>query len=118
VLPCAMMNALVVRAGTSSRKPPRRGREAWEACDVTKAIGELTDDELRQELARTQQAYADYVADVGVHPDHSAVDLPAEARRHLQAIEEVERRHEGTVPPPSAGILNPPVDSGRPTARA
>lgn len=84
---------------------------------MTRSIGELTDEELHAELKATEQAYADYVADVGVHPHHAAVDLPAEARRHLEAMEELERRS-GPVPPASVGIAGPPVDAGRPASHA
>jgi hypothetical protein len=66
------------------------------------SLHDLSDDELRAELERTRSAYAEYVRDVGRHPDHSARDLDDDARRHLDVREELDRRAGGyrdDVPP-------------------
>lgn len=55
-------------------------------------VEDLTDAELQAELQRTHSAYAAYVRDVGQHPQSAAQELPPDARRHLDAREEIDRR--------------------------
>ena len=56
------------------------------------SVHDLSDDELRAELERTRDAYAEYVRDVGEHPTHSTRDLDDGARLHLEVREEMDRR--------------------------
>jgi hypothetical protein len=56
------------------------------------SVHDLSDAELRDELARTRSAYAEYVEDVGEHPSHASRDLGEGARRHLDVREELDRR--------------------------
>jgi hypothetical protein len=56
------------------------------------SVHDLSEDELRDELQRTREAYAEYVQDVGEHPSHASRDLGDGARRHLDVREELDRR--------------------------
>jgi hypothetical protein len=56
------------------------------------SVHDLSDAELRDELARTRSDYAEYVQDVGEHPSHASRDLGDGARRHLDVREELDRR--------------------------
>ena len=51
------------------------------------SVHDLSDDELRAELERTRDAYAEYVRDVGEHPTHSTRDLDDDVRRRAEAVE-------------------------------
>jgi len=59
------------------------------------SVHDLDDEQLRAELERTRDAYAEYVRDVGEHPTHSTRDLDDGARRHLDVREELDRRAAG-----------------------
>ena len=59
------------------------------------SVHDLSDAELREELARTRSDYAEYVEDVGEHPSHASRDLGDGARRHLDVREELDRRAAG-----------------------
>jgi hypothetical protein len=69
----------------AAARPPVYGRGMT-------SVHDLSDAELRDELARTRSAYAEYVEDVGEHPSHASRDLGDGARRHLDVREELDRR--------------------------
>ena len=56
------------------------------------SVHDLSEDELRDELQSTRDAYAEYVQDVGEYPSHASRDLGEGARRHLDVREELDRR--------------------------
>jgi len=82
---------------------------------MNEPVGSMTPEQLRAELARTRPAFAEYVQDVGAHPDHAGREVVGDARRHLDVREELDRRGSGVVPRAAADPSGPPADAETPT---